>query len=135
MRIEWIESQQQKTSADWVQKQSSIVVDYISGLFSVYFPVTYPPQIHPCCYGIDIATDRELIASTARIEEIAEYIKADALIYQETNILENAIGLKDRCHACLDGEYPTEYAQTIRDKDQKLGITPTGRNYERNLSE
>lgn len=120
---------------EWIQKQSLIVVDYISGLFSVYFPVTYQPQIHPCCYGIDIAKDRELIASTAGFEEIAKYIKTDALIYQETNTLENVIGLEEICLACLDGEYPTEYAQGIRDKVQELGITPTGRKYERDLSE
>jgi amidophosphoribosyltransferase len=101
----------------------------------VYFAVTCPPQTHPCYYGIDIATDRELIASTASIEEIADFIQADELVYQETNTLENAIGLKDLCIACLDGKYPTEYARKIRDKVQELGTTTNGRDYERDLSE
>ncbi|MFW9810190.1 MAG: hypothetical protein ACFFE6_12505, partial [Candidatus Thorarchaeota archaeon] len=88
---------------------------------------------HACYYGIDIATDRELIASTAKIEEITSFIEADALIYQETNTLENAIGLKDLCLACLNGEYPTEHARTIRERVQKLESS-NARDYERDIS-
>ncbi|MFW9786437.1 MAG: amidophosphoribosyltransferase [Candidatus Thorarchaeota archaeon] len=105
------------------------------GAVKVYFAVTCPPQTHPCYYGIDISTDRELIASTSSIEEIADFVQADALVYQETITLENAIGLKDLCVACLDGKYPTEYAQRIREKVQEIGTTTTGRDYERDLSE
>ena len=105
------------------------------GAAKVYFAVTCPPQTHACYYGIDIATDRELIASTSNIEEIANFIQADELVYQETNTLENAIGLKDLCLACLDGKYPTEHARRIRDKVQELGTSPNGRDYERDLSE
>lgn len=103
------------------------------GASKVYFAVTCPPQSHPCYYGIDIATDRELIASTANIEEIADFVQADALVYQETPTLENAIGLKDLCLACLDGKYPTEYAQRIRDKVQEQETVTYGRDYERDL--
>lgn len=103
------------------------------GALKVYFAVTCPPQSHPCYYGIDIATDRELIASTANIEEIADFVQADALVYQETTTLENAIGLKDLCLACLDGKYPTKYAQRIRDKVQELKTVSNGRDYERDL--
>ncbi|MFW9981934.1 MAG: amidophosphoribosyltransferase [Candidatus Thorarchaeota archaeon] len=103
------------------------------GAAKIYFAVTCPPQSHACYYGIDIATDRELIASTAKKEEIASFIEADALIYQETNTLENAIGLKDLCLACLDGEYPTEHARTIRERVQNLDSSDV-RDYERDLS-
>jgi amidophosphoribosyltransferase len=105
------------------------------GASKVYFAVTCPPQSHACYYGIDIATDRELIASKSNIEEIADFIQADELVYQEPNMLENAIGLKDLCLACLDGKYPTEYARRIRDKVQELGSTLDDRDYERDLSE
>ncbi len=105
------------------------------GASKVYFAVTCPPQSHACYYGIDIATDRELIASTSNVEEIASFIEADALIYQETNTLENAIGLKDLCLACLDGSYPTEHARKIRDKVQSIDTTDIAeRDYERELS-
>ena len=105
------------------------------GAEKVYFAVTCPPQTHACYYGIDIATDRELIASTSSIQEIADFVQADALIYQETSTLENAIGIKDLCLACLDGKYPTEHARKIRDKVQELGTTHNERDYERELSE
>ena len=105
------------------------------GAAKVYFAVTCPPQTHACYYGIDIATDRELIASTASIDEIADFVQADLLVYQETNTLENAIGLKDLCLACLDGRYPTEHARRIRDKVQDLGTVSNERDYERDLSE
>jgi amidophosphoribosyltransferase len=103
------------------------------GASKVYFAVTCPPQSHPCYYGIDIATDKELIASESDLASIAQHIEADALIYQDTTALENAIGLTDMCSACLDGKYPTEHARLIR---QNLAEKDGGgrvRDYERSL--
>ncbi|MHA2424604.1 MAG: amidophosphoribosyltransferase [Candidatus Thorarchaeota archaeon] len=103
------------------------------GASKVYFAVTCPPQNHACYYGIDIATDKELIASDTSVDGIADFIQADALIYQDMTSLENAIGLKDLCLACLDGEYPTEYARRIRKNIEENGSSTTGRDYERSL--
>jgi amidophosphoribosyltransferase len=103
------------------------------GADKVYFAVTCPPQAHACYYGIDISTDKELIASTTSIDSIAEFIEADALIYQEESTLENAIGLKDLCLACLDGEYPTAHARSIRKVIQREGSCSDERDYERDL--
>jgi amidophosphoribosyltransferase len=105
------------------------------GAGKVYFAATCPPQTHPCYYGIDIATDSELIASTADIESIREFIEADALIYQEQHTVENAIGLKDLCLACLDGNYPTEHARTIRGNLSQTGGSSNQRDYERDFSQ
>ncbi|MDF1540084.1 MAG: amidophosphoribosyltransferase, partial [Candidatus Thorarchaeota archaeon] len=103
------------------------------GANKVYFAVTCPPQVNACYYGIDIATDKELIASDTSIEGIKEYIQADALIYQEMEGLENAIGLKDLCLACLDGKYPTEHARKIRKSLEENSGSCEGRDYERSL--
>jgi amidophosphoribosyltransferase len=105
------------------------------GAAKVYFAVTCPPQVHPCYYGIDISTDRELIASTASITSIAEYIETDALIYQEEHNLENAIGLNDLCLACLDGKYPTAHARSIRKGIEQQGSNSNERDYERDFSQ
>ncbi|MDH4214575.1 MAG: amidophosphoribosyltransferase [Candidatus Thorarchaeota archaeon] len=105
------------------------------GAAKVYFAVTCPPQAHPCYYGIDISTDRELIASTSSVNSIAEYIETDALIYQEEHTLENSIGIKDLCLACLDGDYPTEHARSIRKGIQQQGSKPNERDYERDFSQ
>ena len=103
------------------------------GASKVYFAVTCPPQSHPCYYGIDIATDKELIASESDIECISKHIGADALIYQDITALENAIGLTDMCSACLDGKYPTEHARLIRQSLAEQGASNTGRDYERSF--
>lgn len=104
------------------------------GAAKVYFAATCPPQTHPCYYGIDIATDSELIASTTDMNSIADFIGADALIYQEENTVENAIGLKDLCLACLNGVYPTEHARKIRGNLSEHGSTTNQRDYERDFS-
>ncbi len=103
------------------------------GAGKVYFAVTCPPQDHPCYYGIDIATDKELIASETDLDGIAEYIKTDALIYQDMTSMVNAIGLKDVCLACLNGQYPTKHAQKIRASISDNGASVSGRDYERSL--
>lgn len=103
------------------------------GAERIYFAATCPPQSHACYYGIDIATDKELIASESSLDEIAEYIGADALIYQEMDGLVNAIGLNDLCLACLDGRYPTEHARRIREHVGKDSGTENCRDYERAL--
>ncbi|MBD3404520.1 MAG: hypothetical protein GF411_00115 [Candidatus Lokiarchaeota archaeon] len=100
------------------------------GASKVYFAATCPPQDHPCYYGIDISTGKELIASNSRREDIRKYIGADALIYQNMSDLVNAIGLKDLCLACLDGEYPTEHARFIQEQIQD-DVESDGRDYER----
>jgi amidophosphoribosyltransferase len=79
----------------------------------VCFASSAPPIRHPCFYGIDIQTRRELVARNRSIEEIRKFIKADGLVYQTLEGLERAIGKKNFCSACFDGEYPTE----IRGKD------------------
>ncbi len=105
------------------------------GAAKVYFAATCPPQTHPCYYGIDIATDSELIACTTDINSIADFIGADALIYQEQHTVENAIGLKDLCLACLDGNYPTEHARKIRNNVSQHSSTTNQRDYERDFSQ
>jgi amidophosphoribosyltransferase len=105
------------------------------GAAKVYFAATCPPQTHPCYYGIDIATDSELIASTTSTNAIAEFIGADALIYQEQHTIENAIGLKDLCLACLDGNYPTKHARKIRGNLSQQGVASNQRDYERDFSQ
>ncbi|NWF94915.1 MAG: amidophosphoribosyltransferase [Candidatus Thorarchaeota archaeon] len=101
------------------------------GARKVYFAVTCPPQNHPCYYGIDISTSRELIASEKDLEKIREFIDADAVIYQDMDSLVNAIGMRDNCLACLDGRYPTEHARWIRQVAAQSGESCTGRDYER----
>jgi amidophosphoribosyltransferase len=44
-----------------------------------------PPVSYPNVYGIDMPTKEELIAAGRTLEEIREFIGADALIYQDVD--------------------------------------------------
>ena len=65
-----------------------------AGAKQVFFASSAPPIIHPNVYGIDMPARAEYVAHDRSIEQIAEAIGADWLIYQE---------LDDLVEACLDG--------------------------------
>jgi amidophosphoribosyltransferase len=74
---------------------------------------TAPPLLHPCVYGIDMSTRKEFVARGRTVEQVAELLGADAVIYQELDDLvaavrsESADPPDDTCHACFSGLYPT----------------------------
>jgi len=78
-----------------------------NGAKEVHMVSTCPPIKHPCYYGIDMTTEKELIAARST-EEVASKIGADSVTYQTLNGLIKAIGLKknELCMACLNGNYP-----------------------------
>lgn len=84
-----------------------------AGAAKVFLASTAPPLRHPCVYGIDMSTRRELIARDRTNEQIAEVLGADAVIYQELGDLVDSVRdeapepLEDTCHACFSGHYPT----------------------------
>ena len=51
-----------------------------------------PPVRFPNVYGIDMPTKEELIAHNRSIDEIREFIGADALIYQDVDAMKRVIG-------------------------------------------
>jgi amidophosphoribosyltransferase len=69
-----------------------------------------PPIKSLCKLGIDMPTDKELIASTRSIERIRKKIGADSLKYLRIEDLVATIGLdkRDLCLGCLTGKYPIE---------------------------
>lgn len=58
-----------------------------SGAKKVYFASCAPPIRYPNVYGIDMPTRTELVAHNRTIEEIADTINADKLIFQDLNDL------------------------------------------------
>ncbi len=81
-----------------------------AGAREIHMRVGCPPIKSLCKLGIDMPTDKELIASSRNIEEIRKTIGADTLKYLEIEELLEAIGLgEDRlCLGCLTGEYPVK---------------------------
>ena len=83
-----------------------------AGARKVFMASAAPPVRFPNVYGIDMPTREELIAATRSIEEIREYIGADALIYQDVDAMKRVVGaLNSKIHnfeaSCFDGRYIT----------------------------
>ena len=83
-----------------------------AGAEKVYLASAAPPVRYPNVYGIDMPVATELVASGRTEEEIAEYIGADWLIYQDLEDLIDAVqrgnrAIKEFDCSCFNGEYVT----------------------------
>ncbi len=77
------------------------------GAAEVHFRVGSPPVTHPCFYGIDTPSRRELIGAVKSVEEIRDYLGADSLGYLSLEGLLAAEQDGSRfCRACFTGKYP-----------------------------
>jgi len=84
-----------------------------AGAKEVHMRVGCPPIKSLCKLGIDMPTDKELIASEKSIEEIRKSIGADTLRYIRIEDLVKAIGLKEDelCLGCLTSKYPIKISK------------------------
>ena len=83
-----------------------------AGARKVYMASAAPPVRFPNVYGIDMPTSTELIAHNRSIEEIRQFIGADALIYQDVNAMKRVVGALNPAvggfeASCFDGHYIT----------------------------
>jgi len=78
-----------------------------AGAKEVHFRVGSPPVTHPCFYGIDTPSRRELIGALKSVEEIREYLGVESLGYVSLEGLLAAEREPRRfCRACFTGQYP-----------------------------
>src|SRR6476646_5206036 len=80
-----------------------------AGAAEVHVRVSAPPVIGPCCYGIDLGSGDEMIASTRTVEQVRVAIGATSLAYISLEGLQAATRrpASALCRACLTREYPT----------------------------
>jgi amidophosphoribosyltransferase len=80
-----------------------------AGAAEVHVRISSPPIVSPCFYGIDMATEEELIASTRSVDEICARLGATSLAYLSLEGLQHATQRPARefCRACLTRDYPT----------------------------
>ena len=83
-----------------------------AGARKVFMASAAPPVRFPNVYGIDMPTNSELIAHNRSIEEIRQFIGADALIYQDVNAMKRVVGALNPLvggfeASCFDGHYIT----------------------------
>ena len=83
-----------------------------AGANKVYMASAAPPVRFPNVYGIDMPTREELVAHGRTIEEVRQFIGADALIYQDVDAMKRVVkALNPRLDgfeaSCFDGQYIT----------------------------
>src|SRR5258706_14015538 len=83
-----------------------------AGARKVYMASAAPPVRYPNVYGIDMPTKNELIAHNRSIEEIRQFIGADALIDQDVAAMKRVVSqlnpqLRGFEASCFDGIYIT----------------------------
>ncbi len=97
-----------------------------AGARKVYLASAAPPVRYPNVYGIDMPAACEFVAHGNTIEEIADYVGVDWLIYQDLEDLKQcALGINDQVRefdcSVFDGNYVTggvdeEYLNRIEEK-------------------
>ena len=84
-----------------------------AGAREVHFRVGSPPVTHPCFYGIDTPSRRELIGALKTVQEIRDFLGVDTLGYLS---LEGLLACEREparyCRACFTGDYPVEVDPT-----------------------
>ena len=63
-----------------------------AGAAEVHMRIAAPTIEHPCLYGIDTPSYKELISANKSIEEVREYIGADSLAFLSIEALKESIG-------------------------------------------
>ena len=86
-----------------------------AGAKEVHMRVSCPPLRHPCFYGIDFPTKKELIASNHTVEWIRDFVGLDSLEYLSLEgMLESMMLPKSEfCTACFDGNYPQKHSKRL----------------------
>jgi amidophosphoribosyltransferase len=79
-----------------------------NGVKEIHMRICAPPIRFPCFLGVDMASQRELIAARMSVPEVCRYIDADSLGYLSLEGLIKAAGLprESFCMACFTGQYP-----------------------------
>ena len=79
-----------------------------AGAKEIHMRISCPPIRHPCFYGIDFPTRKELIAATHSTEEIRKFIEVESLGYLSLEGMLSCVSSPEQyCTACYSGEYRT----------------------------
>ncbi|MGI9529064.1 MAG: amidophosphoribosyltransferase, partial [Acidimicrobiia bacterium] len=85
-----------------------------AGATEVHLRISSPPYRWPCFYGMDTGDRATLLAAGRSVDEIAEHLGVDSLVYLDLANLIEATGAEADtfCTACLSGAYPTDVPLT-----------------------
>lgn len=98
-----------------------------AGAAEVHMRISCPPLKHPCFYGIDFPTSKELIAGDMSVEEVCAFTGADSLGYLSLEALFKPfkdLKAEHFCSACFNGEYPTDISGMTGGSKEALETSP-----------
>jgi amidophosphoribosyltransferase len=97
-----------------------------AGAAEVHFRVACPPIKHPDFYGIDMPSEKELIAANLSLKEMAAKLGADSVGFLSVDGLYWALGEEKRdarspqySDHCFTGDYPTNLEDRASDRSEK----------------
>lgn len=92
---------------------SKKIIDLLKrhGASDITLAITCPPLRYACYYGIDFPNPKELIAKDKTLEEIADWVGANKVIYLDESDLVEAIEKEKMCMACVNNKYPTSVTE------------------------
>jgi len=78
-----------------------------AGAKEIHMRVSCPPLRHPCFYGVDFPTKKELLANNRNLEQIKEFLEVDSVGYMSLEGLLSCANLPadHYCTACWSGQY------------------------------
>ena len=78
------------------------------GAKEIHLRICAPPFKHPCYFGVDLPSRRDMIASNRDVAEICDFMGADSLGYLTIPALKKAVNnvSSKSCMACFTGNYP-----------------------------
>jgi amidophosphoribosyltransferase len=85
-----------------------------AGAKEIHLRISAPPTRHPCYYGIDIPTEKELIAANYSEGQIIDYLQIDSLGYLSLESSREAVMTQAGhgwCDACFSGNYPVDFKE------------------------
>ncbi|HWB21599.1 MAG TPA: amidophosphoribosyltransferase [Gaiellaceae bacterium] len=93
-----------------------------AGALEVHVRISSPPVVSPCYYGIDLASEDEMIAAHNTVEGVRAAIGATSLAYISLEGLQEATErpASALCRACLTRDYPTR----VPAETEKLRFEP-----------
>ena len=97
------------------------------GVKEIHMRIASPPVKHPCYYGIDTPSEKELLASKYTVEEIAKIIGVDSLKFISLDGVYRALGYKDGRNN-QDPEFTDHYFSgdyPVKLVDKTIGIKPS----------
>ena len=83
-----------------------------------------PEVVWPCFYGIDTATQDQLISASKTVGEVREYIGADSMAFLSTEGLMKCVPPCGYCRACFTGDYPVAIPRSFYEEKFLPGYKP-----------